>query len=100
MALGLYFLIRVPPKSLRKRGNGPLLLMTTAGMSTNIIGDEWAKKNAGIFSGEEGRSSSTFDHSSPVFGAFTVMGAAGLVVVVRDLHGVAKRKDERTAVGF
>ena len=69
-------------------------------MSTNIIGDEWAKKNAGIFSGEEGRSSSAFSHSSLVFGAVTVIGAVGLVVTVRDLHGVVRGKDERAARGF
>jgi len=74
MALGVYFLTRNSPKSLRNRGNAPLLLIGMPGRSTSIIGDECAKKNAGIFGGEEGRSSSALSHSSLVFGAVAVMG--------------------------
>jgi len=70
-------------------------------MSISIIGEEWAKKNAGIFSGEEGRSSSALSQSSLVFGAVTVMSMADLVVAAGDLYEAVKRRseDERAVVG-
>ena len=61
-------------------------------MSTSIIGDEWAKKNAGIFAGVEGRSSNALSHSSLVFGVDIVMSTADSVVVV---EGDLYEKQER-----
>ena len=98
MPLGLYLSTRVSPKSLRNRGKAPLLLMGTPGISISIIGDEWAKKNAGIFSGEEGRSSSAFSHVSLVFGAVAVMGMVGSVW--EGVHKAARRRGERMGLGF
>lgn len=60
-------------------------------ISISIIGEEWAKKKAGIFVGEEGSSWSAWSHSSLVFGAVTVIGTEGWTVGVES--GKAKRRN-------